>query len=208
MATAGRPSGSLFVLSGPSGAGKTELMRVLKEREPALHFCVTATTRARRAGERHGVDYFFYSDEEFLRLLDRGRLLEYARVPPGTGYYYGTPLDQVEPYVAAGHDVFTQADVQGARSLRTQVPSAVLIFLKPPDVETLRRRLTGRGAEAAPEMRRRLANAQDELGSESEFDYAVVNRDGALDEAVDQVRAIIRDVRARSGEATSRLSRG
>ena len=208
MATAGRPSGSLFVLSGPSGAGKTELMRVLKEREPDLHFCVTATTRQPRAGEHYGVDYFFYSEDEFLQLLDQGRLLEYARVPPDTGYYYGTPLDEVEPYVAAGHDVFTQADVQGARSLRTQVPSAVLIFLKPPDAETLRRRLVGRGAEAAPEMRRRLANAQAELGSESAFDYVVVNHDGALDEAVEEVRAIIREVRARSAEAPSNRSRG
>ncbi len=208
MATAGRPSGYLFVLAGPSGAGKTELMRRLKGCEPELHFVVTATTRQPRPGERHGVDYFFYSEEQFLRLLDQGKLLEYARVPPDTGYYYGTPRDEVEPIIAAGGDAFSQADVQGARSLRTQVPGAVLIFLKPPDVETLRRRLIGRGAEAAPEMRERLANAQAELGREREFDYSVVNADGALDDAVEHVRAIMREARVRAGEAGPRQSRG
>jgi guanylate kinase len=147
------------------------------------------------------VDYYFYREAEFLRLLDEGQLLEYARVPPETGYYYGTPRAEVEPLVAAGEDVFTQADVQGARSLRSQVPSSVLIFLKPPDVETLRRRLVGRAAEAAPEMQRRLANAQAELSCESEFDYAVVNADGALEKAVGEVETIIRAERARSRES-------
>jgi len=208
LATAGPPSGRLFVLSGPSGAGKTELMRVLKTREPQLHFCVTATTRKPRPGERDGADYFFYSEEEFLRLLDQRKLLEYARVPPDTGYCYGTPRDQVEPIIASGRDAFTQADVQGARSLRTLVPSAVLIFLKPPDVETLRRRLIGRAAEPAPEMRQRLENAQAELGRESEFDYSVVNADGALDEAVDQVRAIIREAHPRASDAAPKRARG
>lgn len=197
MGTAGRARGCLFVLSGPSGAGKTELIRLLKSRESDLHFCVTATTRPPRPGERHRVDYYFYVEEEFLRLIDEGKLLEYARVPPEAGYYYGTPRDEVEPFVAAGGDVFTQADVQGARSLRAQVPTAVLIFLKPPDVETLRRRLLSRGAEGAPEMQRRLTNAQAELGCEPEFDYSVVNADGALEAAIERVRAIMREERAR-----------
>jgi guanylate kinase len=176
-------------------------MRILRAREPQLHFCITATTRTPRAGEHHGVDYFFYAEDEFLRLLDQGGLLEYARVPPESGYYYGTPRDQVEPIIASGRDVFTQADVQGARNLRAQVPTAVLIFLKPPDPETLRRRLVGRGAEAAPEMRRRLENAQAELGRELEFDYSVVNFDGALDDAVERVRAIMREARERAEDA-------
>jgi guanylate kinase len=178
-------------------------MRLLKSREPDLHFCVTATTRSPRPGERHGVDYYFYDEAEFLRLIDLGKLLEYARVPPGSGYYYGTPREEVEPFVEASRDVFTQADVQGARSLRAQVPTAVLVFLKPPDVDTLRRRLLGRGAEGLPEMQRRLANAQAELGCESEFDYAVVNADGALDDAVEQVRAIMRGTRTREMSSKS-----
>jgi guanylate kinase len=207
VATAGRPNGCLFVLSGPSGAGKTELMRILREHEPELHFCITATTRKPRPEERHGVDYFFYPEEEFLQLLDRGELLEYARVPPETGYYYGTPRSQVEPIISAGRDVFTQADVQGARNLRAQVPTAVLIFLKPPDPETLRRRLVGRAADTEPEMQRRLENAQAELGRETEFDYSVVNPDGALEDAVEQVRAIMRNTHAR-GDAAPKRTRG
>src|SRR5439155_23250875 len=192
----------LFVLSGPSGAGKTELMRLLRVRQPDLHFCVTATTRPRRAGERDGVDYHFYSERDFLRLLDQGKLLEYARVPPDIGYYMGTPRDEVEPVLAAGRDVFTQADVQGARSLRAQVPTAVLIFLKPPDLDTLRGRLVRRATESEAEMRNRLANAQAELGFEPEFDYSIVNPDGRLEEAVAEIEAIIRDERKRSGEPT------
>jgi guanylate kinase len=208
VATALRPNGCLFVLSGPSGSGKTELMGVLRAREPELHFCVTATTRKPRPGERDGVDYFFYDEDDFLRLLGKGGLLEYARVPPDTGYYYGTPRDQVEPVISAGRDVFTQADVQGARNLRAQVPSAVLIFLKPPDAETLQRRLVGRAAEAAPEMRRRLENAQTELGREPEFDYSVVNPDGGLEEAVEQVRAIMREARAHASDALPKRASG
>ncbi len=171
-------------------------MRLLRSREPDLRFCVTATTRQPRSGERHGVDYYFYGQDDFLRLIDEGKLLEYARVPPDAGYYYGTPRAEVEPIIDAGGNVFTQADVQGARSLRVQVPTSILIFLKPPDVATLLRRLLSRGAETTPEMQRRLANAQAELGCESEFDYSVVNQDGALDEAVEQVRRVMREAGA------------
>jgi guanylate kinase len=190
-------------LTGPSGAGKTELMRQLRLRHPELHFCVTATTRPPRAGERDGIDYHFFSERDFLRLLDDGKLLEYARVPPESGYYYGTPRDEVESIVVSGRDVFTQADVQGARSLRSQVPSAVLIFLKPPDVDTLRRRLVRRAAENEGEMQRRLNNAQAELQFEPEFDYSIVNADGHLEDAVAEIESIIRDERERGREITS-----
>ena len=185
------------MLSGPSGAGKTELMRLLKSRASDLRFCVTATTRKPRPGEQEGVDYHFFQESDFMRLIDEGKLLEYARVPPETGYYYGTPRDEVEPVVEAGRNVLTQADVQGARSLRAQVPTAVLIFLKPPDLETLRRRLVVRGAEEAPEMQLRLANAVAELGCESEFDYSVVNADGALEAALEQLQTIIKEASPR-----------
>jgi guanylate kinase len=195
--------GRLYVLSGPSGAGKTALVDELKRREPAVHYAITATTRAPRGGERHGVDYFFYAESEFQELLDRGAFVEHARVPPGRGYLYGTPRTEVTEPVERGQDAFVQVDVQGARSIRTVMPDAVFIFLKPPDVETLRKRLIGRATEATPEIEQRLENAIAELACEPEFAYVVVNADLALSAAVDQVQAIMRRERARAGSLAS-----
>jgi guanylate kinase len=193
--------GRLFVLSGPSGAGKTALMTQLRKREPDVHYAITATTRAPRPGEQHGVDYYFYSEQEFQELLDRGGFVEYARVPPPEGRLYGTPRTEVTDPIERGKDGFVQVDVQGARSIRHIVPDAVLIFLKPPDVVTLRNRLIGRGTEATPEMERRLQNALVELACESEFGYVVVNADGQLDTAVERVREIMRAERARNARS-------
>lgn len=195
------PQGLLFVLSGPAGAGKTELMQLLRATEPGVHFCVTATTRQPRPSERHGVDYYFYSEEEFQRLAAEGAFLEHARIPPGVGYLYGTPKAPILERLPRGEDVFAQVDVQGARSIRAQVPGAVLIFLKPPDPETLRRRLVGRGTESAADLERRLENARTELGCEPEFDYSVVNADGQLEAAVTHVRSILRTAGQRAAEA-------
>ena len=196
--------GRLFVLSGPSGAGKTALVHELKSREPRIHFAITATTRSPRPGERHAIDYYFYDDAEFRKLLARNAFVEHAQVPPQTGYFYGTPRSEVTEPIARGEDAFVQVDVQGARSIRTLVPDAVLIFLKPPDVETLRHRLIGRGTEATPEMERRLENAIAELACERDFAYVVVNADAQLAAAVAQVQAIMereRDERAASDVA-------
>ena len=192
---------SVFVLSGRSGAGKTELMRLLRVREPAVHYLITATTRSPRPGERDGVDYFFLSEPEFQDRKDRGEFLEWARVPPSTGFLMGSPKGQVEEALARGQDAFAQVDVQGARSIRAAMPEAVLIFLRPPDVDTLRRRLAGRATETDEELQRRLNNASAELASEPEFDYSITNHDGRLDEAVEQVRAIMRNERARGATA-------
>jgi guanylate kinase len=189
--------GRLFVLSGPSGAGKTALMTRLRAREPDVHFAITATTRAPRPGEQHGVDYYFCTEQEFRQLLDWGGFVEHARIPPPDGCLYGTPRTEVTEPIQHGKDGFVQVDVQGARSIREIVPDAVLIFLKPPDVATLRSRLIGRGTEATPEMERRLENALLELASEPEFRYVVVNADGQLDAAIEQVREIMRVERSR-----------
>jgi guanylate kinase len=173
-------------------------MAQLKTREPEVHYAITATTRAPRPGERHGVDYFFYSEQGFQELLDRGSLVEYARIPPLDGYLYGTPRSEVTEPVEYGVDGFVQVDIQGARSIRDLVPDAILIFLKPPDFATLRNRLVGRGTEATPELERRLKNAVTELACEPEFSYAVVNADGQLEEAVERVREIMRVERSRA----------
>ena len=166
-----RDMGRVFVLSGPSGAGKTELARVLRAREPGVHYLITATTRAPRPGERDGVDYHFFSEADFQQSRERGAFLECARIPPRTGFLYGSPRDQVEEALARGQDVFAQVDVQGARSIRAQLPDAVLIFLKPPDLLTLQRRLADRATEASDEMTDRLENARAELACEVEFDH-------------------------------------
>jgi guanylate kinase len=192
-------AGVFFVLSGPAGSGKTALMAALRDLEPEIRYCITATTRPPRPGERDGVDYYFLSREEFLERVDRGDFLEYAEVPPSGGNLYGSPRQQVIDALAEGRDVLLQVDVQGARSVRALMP-ATTIFLCPPDVETLRRRLISRGTERTADMERRLANAEVELCRADEFDYTVVNADGRLDDAVNDLRAILaRERRKRAG---------
>ena len=191
------PGALVFVLSGPTGAGKTALMGRLREEEPEVHYCITATTRPPRPGEQHALDYYFNTEAEFLRLQSEGELLEWARIPPPDGPFYGTPLLQIRTALDHGREVFLQVDVQGAKSVRSQIPNAVTIFLKAPDPEALVRRLALRGTEDPTERDRRLQNARSELAQESNFDYVVVNPDGRLDEAVARVREIMRAERAR-----------
>ena len=187
----------VFVLSGPAGVGKTALVSALRDNEPSMYFCITATTRSPRVGEQHGRDYYFYTEEEFALHLQEGSLLEHARVPPTGGRLYGTPRHQIDQAIRLGRDVFLQVDVQGARSVRARIPNAITIFLLPPGAETLRERLIKRGTEPTPEMERRLSNALVELACAEEFDYSVVNDEGKLEEAAERVRGIMRDEHAR-----------
>ena len=177
--TTGPPSrrGRLFVLSGPSGVGKSTLVTKLRERLPGLHYSISATTRPPRAGEQHAVHYFFVDHDEFKRLITDGRLLEHAFF---AGNHYGTPAAEVERRLAAGQDVLLEIEVQGARQVRAAPgvgSEAVLLFLAPPSFDELARRLVGRGTES-PEVRAaRLAAAREELAAETEFDHTVVNTD-------------------------------
>ena len=192
--------GLIFVLAGPAGSGKTALMDRLREREPNVYFCVTATTRAPRPGEQEGIDYFFLEEQEFLARIDRGEFLEHARVPPGHGRLYGSPCEPVFAAIEDGRDVFLQVDVQGAQSIRSRIPEAITIFLKPPNPETLRQRLAKRGTETDEDVERRLANALVELARESEFDHSVINADGGLDAAVADVQAVMSRARSKAAK--------
>ena len=184
----GAPSGLLFVLSGPSGAGKDAVMARLREEGFPLRFGVTATTRRRRAGEIHGVDYFFVSGSEFDQMIGEDELLEWAVVH---GNRYGVPRIQTRELIRNGQDVLVRVDVQGAAAIRSKVDGAVLIFLTVPSLEALKARLMKRNTETPEELAIRLANAREEMRRQDEFDYLVVNDDGGLDEAVEKVKAIV-----------------
>lgn len=161
-------------------------MRRLLERLPTLELSVSVTTRAPRPGERDGVDYRFVSDAAFDDLVERGALLEWAEV---VGHRSGTPADPVEAALAAGRDVLLEIDVQGAGWVRRRMPEAVLVFLAPPSLEELERRLRARGTESEEALARRIATARDELRERDRFDHVVVNDD--LDRAVAEVAAIL-----------------
>lgn len=167
------PRGRLFVLSGPSGVGKSTVLARIRQQLPELWYSVSATTRSRRPGEQHAVNYLFVTEAEFADLIDRGQLLEYAAF---AGHHYGTPRAPVEEHLAAGEDVLLEIDVQGARQVRrAAVDDAVLVFLAPPSFEELARRLVGRGTETETAAAARLAAARDEIAAQPEFDHTVVN---------------------------------
>ncbi|MGC1377105.1 MAG: guanylate kinase [Anaerolineales bacterium] len=182
------PQPLLIVLSGPSGAGKDSVLERMKERQLPFHFVVTATTRDKRPNEAHGRDYFFVSNDEFARMIEADELLEYAVV---YNDYKGIPKQQVRDALASGKDVVMRIDVQGAASIRKIAPEALLIFLTTESENALVRRLEARETETHEGLKLRIATARQELKRAAEFDYAVVNNDSRLDEAVDIIQAII-----------------
>ncbi|SMC26894.1 guanylate kinase [Desulfacinum hydrothermale DSM 13146] len=184
--------GHLFVVSAPSGVGKTTLLRRVLQDVPGLRYSVSCTTRSPRPGEEDATDYFFLSREEFEDGIRSGRFLEWARVH---GNYYGTDGRVVEEWLHAGWDVLLEIDVQGARQVRVHHPSATTIFILPPSMEVLRQRLQARGTESPEQLEMRLEAARSELREAPWYDYLVVN--DALDEAVQDLAAIFRACRCR-----------
>ncbi|PHK95894.1 guanylate kinase [Pseudoroseomonas rhizosphaerae] len=184
--------GLCLVLSAPSGAGKSSVSRALLEREPELRLSVSATTRAPRPGEQEGVHYFFRSVAEFEAMEASGGMLESAHV---FGRRYGTPRAPVDEALAAGRDVLFDIDWQGHRLLRQALPGDVVgVFLLPPSLEELERRLHGRGQDPAEEIARRMRAARDEISHWADFDHVLVNSD--FHETVAEVRAIIHAARS------------
>jgi guanylate kinase len=168
------PSPRLFVISAPSGAGKTSLVKALLERLPELRVSTSHTTRPVRPNEVEGREYFFVDNAGFDRLVAAGAFLEHARVFDNQ---YGTSRQQLEAKLAAGHDVILEIDWQGARQVRAAMPDCRSIFILPPSTAELRRRLTNRQTDSAAVIERRLADAVSDMSHFREFDYVVVNDD-------------------------------
>ena len=181
----------LFVVSAPSGAGKTSLLKAVLTELPDLNVSVSHTTRGMRPGETDGVNYHFTDIASFKARVEAGEFLEYAEV---FGNFYGTSRHSVEAALAAGRDVVLEIDWQGARRVRERFPAAVTIFIAPPSVAELQRRLEARGQDAADVIARRMAAAEDEMSHAGEYQYQVVNDDfarakSALIDIITQVRA-------------------
>ncbi|KAL4516076.1 hypothetical protein Ndes2526B_g00785 [Nannochloris sp. 'desiccata'] len=184
----------VVVVSGPSGVGKDAVIRRLQEKRQDLHFVVTATSRPMRPGEVDGVDYFFVSREQFEDWINEGQLLEHAVV---YGEYKGIPKQQVDEALSRGTDVILRVDVQGAKTMRKILPGLLTIFLVAESEAELVERLISRKTETAEKMAVRVKTARDEMARVKEFDYVVVNRDGAMEETVEQIEAILIAEKAR-----------
>lgn len=178
----------LFVLSGPSGAGKDAMLSRMKELGVPLRYITTMTTRHRRAGERDGIDYHFVSAAKFQELIKTNELLEFANV---YGNWYGVPKKAVREALEEGWDTIVKVDIQGATAIKKIVPEAAFIFLTPPTIEELRERLHQRKTESAIDRTLRNQIAEEEIKQLALFDYIVFNRAGELDQAVAEIRAII-----------------
>lgn len=177
--------GLALVITAPSGAGKSTLVQRLLREHPEFAFSVSCTTRAPREGEKDGREYHFLSRERFQELIQRGYFAEWAEVH---GNLYGTPLESVEAILQGGDSLVFDIDVQGARQLRSTLPSGVFVFVLPPSLQELQRRLHNRGSDAGETIETRLEDAKKELQAAEEFDYLVVNED--LERAFGQLRCI------------------
>ncbi len=180
----------LVVITGPSAVGKDTLLNRLRAAFPAAHFAITATTRPPRAGEKDGVDYYFHSVPDFEAMIGTGALLEHAVV---YGDWKGVPIAPVRDALAGGRDVLMRTDVQGARHIKSVAPGAVTIFIAPPSIEELHRRLNDRAADTAEQAALRLKIADEEMATAGEFDHTVVNDD--LDSCVAEIEAILESER-------------
>ena len=178
--------GRLFVFAAPSGAGKTTLVRAMITKHPELRFSISYTTRKPRRNEANGVDYLFVDEAEFMRLRDEGEMLEYAEV---FDHYYATSRSQVEKHLADDRTVILEIDWKGARQVRESMPECITIFILPPSVEELERRLRDRRTDAPEVIERRLRDALADMSHWDEFDYVIINDDP--DTAVADLEAVL-----------------
>ena len=184
--------GILIVVSGFSGSGKGTLMKVLLEKYDNYALSISATTRSPREGEVEGVHYFYKSTEEFEKMIAKDELIEYARYVDN---YYGTPRAYVEEQLNSGKDVILEIEIQGALKVKNKFPDTLLLFVTPPDAETLERRLVGRGTETAEVIKSRMLRAAEEADGMNAYDYLIVNDD--IEECRDEVHRIIQSEHCR-----------
>jgi guanylate kinase len=196
------PAADLFVVVAPSGAGKTSLVNALLEAEPGMRLSVSHTTRAPREGEVSGRDYHFVDRPAFERMIAAGDFLEHADV---YGNYYGTSRRWIEAELAGDHDVLLEIDWQGARQVRKLFPAMIGIFILPPSIAELRRRLTARGKDAPEVIERRMASAREEISHVLEFEYIIVNEH--FETALADLKAVVRAARLSRGRRRSGLDR-
>jgi guanylate kinase len=194
-----KKAGRLFVITAPSGAGKTSLIEALIRDDPSLELSISYTTRAPRPGEKNGVDYHFVDDAEFLAMRGRGDFVESAEVH---GYRYGTSKRVIADALARGRNLILEIDWQGARQVRALYPDCIGIFILPPSIEELERRMRSRALDSATVIRRRLANAREELEHSGEFEYRIINKD--FETAQRELAEIIRKERAKAHGAHHR----
>jgi guanylate kinase len=185
-------NGTLYIVSAPSGAGKTSLVKALLNSEGQLEVSVSHTTRKMRSSETDGIDYHFISREQFQALVREGEFLEYAEV---FDHYYGTVRSIVDSQLAQGKDLILEIDWQGARQVREQMPECMSIFILPPSLQTLEERLKGRAQDSAQIIARRMQDAIAEMSHYVEFDYIVIN--DLFEQAIDDLRSIFQSQRLR-----------
>jgi guanylate kinase len=189
-----------FVVSGPSGAGKTTIERRVVEADPLLRFSVSHTTRPPRDREVDGKDYWFVDEGRFRQLIDEGRFVEWAEYQ---GQLYGTSMEALEGPTARGIDLILEVEILGARQLKERLTDAVFVFVLPPSMETLEQRLSGRGSDAEEAVRKRIERAIEEVREATRYDYVIVNED--LDRAVADLHSVIKAARLARDRVLPRL---
>ena len=195
------PKGQLLIISAPSGAGKTSLIKALIDADERIEVSVSHTTRPKRPGEQDGANYFFVSETEFLSLRDTGAFFEWAEV---FGHYYGTGIAQLETRLAQGADVILEIDWQGAQQVRKVLPDSAWAFILPPSIESLKARLEARGQDNQDTIEVRMAAAQAEMSHWEEADYLIINED--FNVALMELQAVVRSLRLRISQQRAALS--